>query len=293
VRLADPIELHDLVEVGVGAVRGQQHPLRVRVVDRRRADAQPERRHGQLVGAQVLVDPAADDGGALGQLAARVLLLARGHDPAEAEAEDDHRTDGQRDHAVEDLRPQRHRPLVLPAEPGPGQRPRGEDLHQQRLGDAVQRLLQGAGGGFAGVGLEHAGAPAVEDGDADDGPEPGRRQRDPEPPPDEAADGDALEHGDEHRRRMTDLPADHAGCDRRRERRPGGPGDDGHAQDDHHVEPHRQPRRQRRSGDVHPQAEQPGDDRQRQLPRRLAPSRARRVLSRHRHPSSGRARAPR
>ena len=190
------------------------------LLDRRGADAQRQRRHRQLVGAQVFVDAAADDGGALGELAPGVLLLARGDDAAEPEAEDDDRADRQRDHAVEDLRPQRHRRVVLAAQPGPGQRPGREDLHQQRLGDAVQRLLQRARGRLAGVGLEHAGAPAVEDRHADGGPEAGRGQRDAEAAADEAADGDGLEHGDEHQRRVAELPADEAGGDRRRQAPP-------------------------------------------------------------------------
>ena len=65
------------------------------------------------------------------------------------------------------------------------------------------------------------------------------------------------------------LPADEAGRDRRRQRRPGRAGDDRHAQHDHHVEPQRQAGAERRRDEVDDQAEQAGGQRQRQLARRL------------------------
>ena len=83
---------------------------------------------------------------------------------------------------------------------------------------------------------------------------PADGQRDADAPADQAADGDALEDGDEHQRRVTELPADEAGRDRRGKRRPGRAGGDRHAQHDHHVEPHRQARPERRRREVDDQA---------------------------------------
>ena len=254
------IEPDDLVEVAIDLVRGHQHALGVGAHRRRGADAVRERGGRELVRPHVLVDAVADDDGALHQLAPRVLLFTGGNDAAEGEAEHDHRADRQRDHAVEDLDPERRRRFMVAAHPGARERPGREDLHQERLRDAVQRLLQRRGGRLAGVGLQHAGAPAVEERHAGHGPEPGRGERRPEPLAHQRPDRRGLEDGDEHQHRVPELPRHEHRRDDRGERRPGRTGGDRDEEDDHHVEAQRQPRRERRRPQVRDEAEEPRRD---------------------------------
>ena len=223
---------------------------------------------------EVLVDAAADDGGALDQLAADVLLLTRGDHAAEHQAEDNHRADRQRDDAVEHLRPQRQRARRA----GAAARSRASGhaariCTSTRLGDAVQRLLEGARGRLAGVGLQRRRRSSRR------GSARRRRSRSrPRPARSRTGAGRGCRRRRPPARRRTSASGGRR-CqqtsgrrDGGRERRPRRTGGDRHAQHDHHVEPHRQAGAERRRADVGDQSEQAGGERQRQLTPRLAPA---------------------